>query len=84
MDLIRSEVRERNIGALMAIHDLNLAARFCDRVIVLQHGRIFDSGRPAELLTPALIGQVYGVRAVIGTESGLPFIIPVEPVGGER
>ncbi|MBN1193812.1 MAG: ABC transporter ATP-binding protein [Methanomicrobiaceae archaeon] len=83
MSLIRSVVREQNIAALMAIHDLNLAARFCDALIVLHHGRVIAAGPPGTLLAPPLIEQVYGVRAVVGTEGGLPFILPVEPVGGD-
>jgi ABC-type cobalamin/Fe3+-siderophores transport system ATPase subunit len=84
MSLIRSIVRERNIGALMAIHDLNLAARFCDAVVVLHRGSVIGAGPPGSLLTPALIGEVYGVRALVGQEEGLPFILPVEPLGDEH
>lgn len=83
MTLIRSVVDERNIGALAAIHDLNLAARFCDSIIVLHNGRVRAAGSPGSLLKPALIEEVYGVRALVGSEEGLPFILPVEPVGGE-
>jgi iron complex transport system ATP-binding protein len=83
MSLIRSVVREQNIGALMAIHDLNLAARFCDRIIVLHQGNVIAAGEARSLLAPPLIKQVYGVRALVGNESGIPFIIPVEPVGGD-
>jgi iron complex transport system ATP-binding protein len=82
MSLIREITLERDIGALMAIHDLNLAARFCDVIIVLHHGRVVAAGPPASLLTPALIEQVYGVTAIVGREGVLPFILPVEPVGG--
>jgi ABC-type cobalamin/Fe3+-siderophores transport system ATPase subunit len=81
MTLIRSVVRQQHIGAVLAIHDLNLAARFCDRILVLHRGKIVASGRPADLLNPSLIEQVYGVTAVVGNEGGLPFILPVEPSG---
>jgi iron complex transport system ATP-binding protein len=82
MALVRSVVRDQNIGAMLAIHDLNLASRYCDRILVLNHGRVVDTGKPADLLNPGLIEQVYGVRAVVGSEGGLPFILPIEPVGG--
>jgi len=81
MSMIRNITRERNIGALMAIHDLNLAARFCDTIIVLHQGRVVAVGSPASLLNPALIEQVYGVTAIVKNEGGLPYILPVEPVG---
>lgn len=45
------------------LHDLGLAAQWADRIIVLQQGRLFASGRPSEVLTPAMLAQVYGVDA---------------------
>jgi len=48
---------------LAALHDLNLAAAVCDAVHVLDHGRIVASGTPGEVLTPALLADVFGVRA---------------------
>ncbi|WP_370939645.1 ABC transporter ATP-binding protein [Amycolatopsis sp. cg13] len=47
---------------LAALHDLNLAAAACDMVHVLDHGRLVASGTPAEVLTPALLADVFGVR----------------------
>lgn len=51
----------------MAVHDLNLAARFCDQVLVLHHGALAAAGAPAQILTPTLLQQVYGVRARVET-----------------
>ena len=82
MELIRSVAREKDIGVLLAIHDLNLAARYCDRVLVMHQGRVIGAGRPADLLTPDLIRDVYGVRVLVGSRDGLPYILPVGPVGG--
>jgi iron complex transport system ATP-binding protein len=48
---------------LAALHDLNHAAAYCDHVIVLRRGTVFAAGATEELLTPELIGEVYGVRA---------------------
>lgn len=50
---------------IAAIYDLNLAAGFCDQVIVLQEGRIFRTGAVAEVLTSALITDVFQVGAEI-------------------
>ena len=47
---------------LLAIHDLNLAAAYCDTVHVLEHGRLVASGPPFDVLTPALVEAVFGVR----------------------
>ncbi|MGV9312510.1 ABC transporter ATP-binding protein [Streptomyces sp. NPDC003691] len=62
----------RSLGAtsLLALHDLNLAAYFCDRIHVLQAGRIVASGTPEEVFTPALLAEVYGVRAEVAVHPG--------------
>lgn len=80
MQIIRSVVNQKGIGALIAMHDLNLAARYCDRVLVLHHGRIEGQGQPSEILTEELIRTVYGVNARVGREDGYPLIVPLEPV----
>ncbi|SDF56192.1 iron complex transport system ATP-binding protein [Limimonas halophila] len=64
----------RTVAAVL--HDLTLAARFCDRVIVLTDGRIAASGPPREILTDARLRAVYGVRAVTGEQHGEPFVLP--------
>lgn len=61
-------VRATPTTTVMALHDLNHAATFCDRLVVLDAGRVRAAGRPAEVLTPALLAEVYGVEAVV--ESG--------------
>lgn len=57
------EVAGAGTGVLMALHDLNHAARVCDQVVVLEHGQVVATGEPQEVLTPALIADVYGVAA---------------------
>lgn len=49
-------------GAAVVLHDLNLAARYCDRIVVLDGGRVVASGTPSEVLTPEILEPVYGVR----------------------
>lgn len=62
LGLMRS-LADSGIAVLAALHDLTLAARHADQVIVLDHGRVLASGPPAHTLTPELIEVVYGVRA---------------------
>lgn len=50
------------VGVIAALHDLHLAARYCDTVYVIDGGRIVAGGDPREVLTPELIGAVYGVE----------------------
>lgn len=61
---------------LLAVHDLNLAAMYCDYLYALQSGTLAGSGTPRELLTPAFIRKVYGVQARVEVdEDGVPCIL---------
>ncbi|MER7698070.1 ABC transporter ATP-binding protein [Streptomyces sp. NPDC096095] len=53
------------VTSVVALHDLNLAAMFCDRIIVMKAGRVIAGGAPAEVITGDLIEDVYGVRAIV-------------------
>ncbi|MFE3517960.1 ABC transporter ATP-binding protein [Streptomyces sp. NPDC059166] len=53
------------VTAVVALHDLNLAAMFCDRITVLKEGRVVAGGTPSEVITEELIAEVYRVRAVV-------------------
>lgn len=67
-------VKRLNIGTLASIHDLNLAAAFCDRLYVIDHGCIVASGTPHKVLTAELLRDVFDVDALIDTHplSGYP------------
>lgn len=58
-------VRGLNVTVLSAIHDLNIAAMYCDRLYILKDGEIVGSGTPEELLTPETIRRVYRVESEI-------------------
>ncbi len=62
------------VTTVIAMHDLNLAAMYCDRLLVLRGGRVVAEGAPPRVLTPALIEEVYGVRAEVETGPGHPVI----------
>ncbi|GGO68805.1 ABC transporter ATP-binding protein [Nonomuraea cavernae] len=61
-------VRELGVATLAVLHDLNQAAAFCDRLYVMSAGRVLAGGPPGQVLTPELISEVYGVRAVRRTQ----------------
>ena len=61
--LIRTLVRENGVTCICVLHDINLAAHFCDRLCVLSEGRIAALGHPAAVVTPQLLFAVYGIRA---------------------
>ncbi|MFF2007520.1 ABC transporter ATP-binding protein [Streptomyces sp. NPDC058195] len=56
-------IRETGVTTLAALHDLDLAARFCDRLVVLHRGRAVAAGPVLDALTPGLLHEVFGVRA---------------------
>lgn len=67
---------DEGVAVLAALHDLTLAAGLADHVVVLAAGEVVASGAPAEVLTPELIGAVYGVTAVVLTHptTGRPVV----------
>ncbi|MGR8010292.1 ABC transporter ATP-binding protein [Streptomyces hypolithicus] len=74
-------VRALGTTNLLALHDLNLAAYYCDRIYVLDGGRVVASGTPAEVLTATLLRTVYGVTAHVGTHptTGAPTVTYLPP-----
>jgi iron complex transport system ATP-binding protein len=65
----------REILVVSVTHDLNLALAFADRVLVLDQGRVAADGAPREVLTPDLIGHVFGVQASVGARhDGAPHL----------
>lgn len=62
---VKNMVREGDCGALVALHDLNLAMRYCDRVVMIHDGYIHVEGRPEEVITERNILEVYGVHSEI-------------------
>ncbi|MFV0132367.1 ABC transporter ATP-binding protein [Streptomyces sp. HMX87] len=78
---------------LVALHDLNLAAYYCDRLYVLRDGEVAASGPPAEVLTPRLLAEVYGVASEVAVHPGtgapqVTFLpgrpVPAGPEGADR
>jgi iron complex transport system ATP-binding protein len=74
--------RENGLTVVVVSHDINLAARYCDRLVLLRGGSIAADGAPADVLRPDPIRSVYEVEVEIRTDpsSGRPFVIPVGPV----
>jgi len=71
----------RRPGAIPAIvHDLVLAARFADRVLMMDRGRLVADGAPREVLTPERIAAVFGVDAVITDSAVGPIPILRRPL----
>lgn len=69
-------------GVMASLHDLSLAARWCSRLILLDHGRIVADGSPEDVLTAKRLRDVYGVEALIDRAGdGRLLVIPLGPLG---
>ena len=64
LDLVRRLVDD-GLTAVAAIHDLNMAARYCDRLVLLSGGRVLAEGSPEEVLTPETMESAFGVRSAV-------------------
>jgi len=81
MEIIKDLVTAKGISAIMAVHDLNLASRYTDRVLIMKRGMIFDAGSPYDVLTPENIMSVYNVEAeVINRNERRPYIVPIRSI----
>ncbi|GAA2554642.1 ABC transporter ATP-binding protein [Mycolicibacterium diernhoferi] len=67
-------VRTLHVTTVVALHDLNLAAMFCDHLVVLSGGAVVAAGTPGQVLTEDLIAQVYGVRCQVSVADGVPHV----------
>ncbi len=78
LSLVKELAGERGLAVLMALHDLNLAAIYADRVALLVGGRLQAIGAPAEVLTPNRLSEAYGVpvEVIRHPEYGTPLVLP--------
>lgn len=84
MEMISDMVKEKGMAAILAMHDLNLASRFSDRMVMLNAGKIFCTGEPHHVMTAENIRFVYGVEVSINTENSHPYILPIRPVSQKK
>jgi iron complex transport system ATP-binding protein len=79
LELVCRLNRERSRTVAMVLHDLNLAARYSDLVVVMHAGRIVTQGPPAEVFTAQMLSEVFGLEADILSDprTGLPIVVPL-------
>jgi iron complex transport system ATP-binding protein len=81
LQMIHHLCKEMGLSVVAAMHDLNFASRFSDKIIMLKDGCIFAAGAPEEVITVENIMAVYGVKAHVSlTGNGRPQVIPIEPI----
>ncbi len=61
LSLVRRLSREKGLSVVIVLHDINMAARFCDRIHALKHGKVVASGTPAQLLQREALENIYGI-----------------------
>jgi len=71
------QLAREGCAIIVALHDLSLAARYCDRTLLLRDGKAVALGRTAEVLTPANLAAAYEIRAHVGAYDGVPIVLPL-------
>lgn len=61
LSLVRRLATERGLGVVVVLHDVNMAARYCDELVALRSGKLVAQGSPAQIVTPAKLNEIYGV-----------------------
>lgn len=79
LNLIRKKVDEGELMAIMALHDLNLASRYSDMVILMKEGEITGYGPPSSVITRDNIERVYDVEVLVEDKNGKPHVVPLHP-----
>ncbi|NMH96422.1 ABC transporter ATP-binding protein [Pseudonocardia acidicola] len=79
LELVRRLHTEFGRTVVMVLHDLNLAARYADRLVAMRAGRIVAAGEPSEVITEPLLREVFGLdaRVIPDPVSGAPLVVPV-------
>lgn len=77
--LVRKRCNRRGTSALVVTHDINLAAEFSNNILLMKNGRSVAFGEPDEVLTPALLKELFAVRVLVDAHpiTGVPRITPV-------
>lgn len=77
LEMLKALCRENKLAVLAALHDLNLAAQYCDRLLLLNDGHLFAEGTPGEVITADSIAAVYGAESCVYRHpaNGLPCVL---------
>jgi iron complex transport system ATP-binding protein len=79
LQLVRARCDEKRAAAIVVTHDINLAAEFADRVLLLLKGRTLAAGTPREVLTPDTLREIFEIKVLVDAHpvTGAPRITPI-------
>ena len=85
MDLLKQLCVEKKLLIVGVFHDFNLAARYCDSIILLKRGKIVAAGKTVEILTGENIKEVFGIDVIVNNHpvTNLPYVIPISKPKGQ-
>ena len=83
IDVMELLAREARAGGLVVavLHDLTMAARYCQRLLLVDQGRVVADGTPADVLSAARLRQSYGIEALVDLSGASPMIVPIARAG---
>ncbi len=80
-----SELAEEKRAVVAAVHNLDIASRYCSRLVLLDNGRVAASGPPEEVLKSSILDDVYGIRTTISTNTATgSLMVDVVPSGWDQ
>ena len=79
---LRQTIINKKVGLIVVLHDINLAARFADSIVILdKKGRLYNTGTPKEVITKNMLKDVYGVRASVHYDAkGIPVVSAIDSI----
>jgi len=86
LHLVRARCNRKQAAAVVVTHDVNLAAEFADRIILLLKGRSLASGTPREVVTPELLRELFSIEVLVDANpvTGAPRITPMHNIAGGK
>lgn len=85
LELIRTYTKKKNITTLLILHDLNMASRFSDKLVLMSDNSIYSSGKPIDVITELSVREAYGVNVFIHVDkAGIPMIHLINSVGEKK
>ncbi len=83
LDLVKNLTQKLKLGVLVIIHDMNLAAQYADRVIMLKQGEVIESGAPEKVFVPETIFEVFGIQTLVSSHPvcNCPQVVALGNVG---